>query len=140
MRTVSNVIGRLLLLAAGGLIIFAAVIEIIAAVNVLNDPANGWFNFSSELSRNAMIVFLIAIANGIIGLTAFFAAIRGRRSFWLFIFALGLVVMPIYNTVIQVQAGEITWSWEIVGKLLLEYLTPVMYFVGCLLLVRVRRD
>lgn len=138
MRTVSNVIARIILFAVGVMIILAAVLEIIAAVKVLNDPAHGWWNFADELSRNAMLLILIAALDAIIGLTAFFAAIRGRRSFWLFIFALILMITPIYTIVTQVQSGAFTGTWEQIGKLILEFLTPILYFVGCLLLVRKR--
>lgn len=136
MRTFSNVIARILLIAAGILIILGAVFEIIASVKALNDPAIGWWQWGKAESVGAMLILLFAIINIIIGLTAFFAAIRGRRSFWLFLFAIILMITPVYNIVTRVQAGTLTGTWEQIGMLVLEFLTPIMYFVGTLLLVR----
>lgn len=140
MRTLSNVIARIILFVVGGLIILSAVLEIIGAVKVLNDPAVGWWNFTNETSRDAMLVVLIGGFHAIIGLTAFMAAFTGRRSFWLFVFALLLMVLPIYTVVTQVKAGTLTGTWEQIGKLILEFLTPILYFIGCLLLVRRKSD
>lgn len=136
MRTVSNVIARIILLVVGALIIYAAALEIIAAVKVLNVPETGWWNFANETARNAMLVFLLAVVNAIIGLTALFAGIRGKRSFWLFFFSLILMITPVYTVVTQVQGGTFVADWEHISKLILEFLTPILYFVGCLLLVR----
>ncbi len=139
MRTASNVIARILLIAAGGLIIFGAILSIVSSVNAMNDPAIGWWNWGNQQSLSALILFGLGILNSIIGLTALFAAIRGRRSFWLFIFALVLMITPVYTIVTRVQAGTLTGTWDQIGQLLLQFLTPIMYFVGCLLLVRPRR-
>ena len=136
MRTASNVIARIILFVVGGLIILAAVLEIIAAVKVLNDPAVGWWNFGNQDSLNAMILILIGALDAIIGLTAFFASLRGKRSFWLFIFALVLMATPVYVVVTGVQNGTLTASWDQIGRLILQFLTPILYFVGCLFLVR----
>lgn len=140
MRTFLNVFARILLFAAGALIIFGAVVEIIASVKTLNDPAVGWWQWTNKTSLSAMVVFILAIVNAIIGLTAFIAVFRGRRSFWLFLFSLILMVTPVYTIVTQVQAGTLTGTWEQIGKLILEFITPIMYFVGCLLLVRPAKD
>ena len=140
MRTVSNVIGRILLFVAGGLIIFSAVVGIMAALKVLNDPAIGWWNFASEEGRAALGLFFLSIANGLIGLTAIFAGFRGRRSFWLFIFAAILMITPVYTIVTQVRAGTFSGTWEQIGSLILEFSTPIMYFVAMLLLVRTKNN
>ena len=139
MRTASNVIARILLIAAGGLIIFGAILSIVSSVNAMNDPAIGWWNWGNQQSLSALILLGLGILNSIIGLTALFAAIRGRRSFWLFIFALVLMITPVYTIVTRVQAGTLTGTWDQIGQLLLQFLTPIMYFVGCLLLVRPKR-
>lgn len=136
MRTVSNIIGRILLLGAAILIGVSVAIEMIAALGVLNDPAIGWWNWGNQQGRAAMLVFFLAILNAIVGLTALFAAIRGRRSFWLFVFALILMISPVYTIVTGVQAGTLTGTWEQIGKLILQFLIPIAYFVGCILLVR----
>lgn len=136
MRTVTNVVGRLLLIAAGILIAVAAVLEIMSAVNTLNDPANGWWNWGNQNSIAATVLFFLGILNVIIALTAFGAAIRGRRSFGLIFFALILMITPIYTIVTRVQAGTLTGTWDQIGQLILEFLTPILYFTGALLLVR----
>lgn len=138
MRKASNVIARIILFVVGGLIILAAALEIIAAVKVLNDPAVGWWNFGNQDSLNAMILILIGAADAIIGLTAFFASLRGKRSFWLFIFALALMATPVYVVVTGVKNGTLTASWDQISRLILQFLTPILYFVGCLFLVKTK--
>ena len=139
MRNVSNFIGRILLIIAGILMIVSAVFEIIASVNVLNSPEVGWWNWASQVCRGALILLGLSIVEAIAGLTAFFAALRGRRSFFLAVFALLLIALPIYSIVTQVQAGTFTGSWDQIWKLIVQFSTPIMYFVGCLLLVRPSR-
>lgn len=140
MRTASNVLARLLLFAAGGLIILGAVLEIIASVNALNDPNIGWWNWANPNGVAAMILFFLAILDAIIGLTAIFACIRGRRSFWLFLFAIFLMITPVYSVITLIQNGLWTGSWEQIGKLILEFITPIMYFLGTIFLVAPARD
>ena len=140
MRTASNVIARIILLVVGALIVFAAALRIMDAVKVLNDPATGWWNFGNEIARNAMLAVLLGGVNALIGLTALIAGIRGRRSFWLFLFSLILMITPVYTVVTQVQAGTFIADFEHIGKLILEFLTPILYFVGCLLLVRRNKE
>ena len=136
MRNVANFIGRLLLLIAGVLMITSAVFEIIASVNTLNSPEVGWWNWANQTAVSAFVMLIFAGLEGIAGLTAFFAAVRGRRSFFLAVFALLLIALPIYSIVTQVQAGTLTGTWDQIWKLIVQFSTPLMYFVGCLLLVR----
>ncbi len=136
MRNVANFIGRLLLLIAGVLMILAAVFEIIASINTLNSPDVGWWNWGNQQAVSAFVLLVMAGLEGIAGLTAFFAALRGRRSFFLAVFSLLLIALPIYSIVTRVQAGTLTANWDQIWKLIVQFATPIMYFVGCLLLVR----
>ena len=134
MKLFINVIGRLLLLAAAGLILGFGIPLIISTIQALN-AGHGWWNFGDDTFRNHHIVLLIQIGSCLCGLAAAFGVITGRRSAGLVMAALLLLVSPIYTIVTGVQAGTFTGTWEQIWSLIRQFAVPFMYFGGTLLLV-----
>ena len=74
---VIKIIGRLMLLAAGIILLSVAIPQVMGAVNYLNTN-NAWWNFANEVARNNMVTVLGQGLNGLGGVIALIACLIGK--------------------------------------------------------------
>ena len=132
MRTVLNAIARVLLVLAAIGLGFTAAADIMNAVNAFT----GWFIWNDPNWWSTLWRFVLGCISAIMALVALVAAIRGRRSYRLAFFAIIIMVNPIYTLVTMIQAGTVTWNWDTIWPVIVKFAVPLVYFAGCLLLVK----
>lgn len=124
-------LGRIILLIVGGCLIGLAVPNIIDAVKVLNAAhwnlivadSNVWSNFATLVVQGFSALF---------GLVAVVAFIRGKGSFWLFIFSLVMIAGVVWYFVMAYKAGTLG-DWKNILKIASGFILPIGYFVGNIL-------
>ena len=127
-----KVIGRIMLAVAGIILLVAAVPVIMGSVNYLN--TNGaWWNFGDEVARNHMFTVLAQGVNALGGVLALVACLMGKKSLLLALYAVIMMIHPVYVVVTGVQGGTITWDWNQILLLVEEFGVPLLYFIGFVL-------
>ena len=129
---VIKIIGRLMLLAAGIILLSVAIPQVMGAVNYLNTN-NAWWNFANEVARNNMVTVLGQGLNGLGGVIALIACLIGRKSVLLALYAIVMMISPVYTVVTGVQGGSITFDWQQILLLVEQFGVPILYFLGFLL-------
>lgn len=128
-----KVIGRILLFLVGAILIVNAVPMIIENWNLLNQ--NGWGDFSSYPDK---MVYLSAIVgqsiNVLFGLVALIAALRGKSSFWLFIFSLIMIGGVIWYFISTKNAGTLG-DFKNIVEIIIGFALPIGYFLGSLFII-----
>ena len=127
-----KIIGRILLAIAGVILLAVAIPQIIGAVNYLN-ANSAWWNFSDQLATSNMWVVLGQGLNALGGVIALLACLIGRRSVLLALYAIVMMIHPVYTVVTGVQNGTITGEWSQIWLLIEQFAVPLLYFFGCLL-------
>ena len=136
---VINAVGRILLIAAGVMMLAAGIPLMIEAVNYLNTN-NVWWNFGDPTARQYMWNLLGHGLNALGAVIALVAALLGRRSGWLALYAIVMMITPVYTVVTGVQNGTLTWDWNKIWPLIVQFAAPLMYFFGCLFVGSGRHD
>lgn len=125
-------VGRILCLAAGIMLLATAIPFMIEDINYLNTN-NAWTSFTDETARTHMFSVVGQGLNCVGGVMALVAAMLGRKSFLLALYAIVMMINPVYVVVTGVQAGTLNYNWDGILKLLAQFGIPVIYFLGCLL-------
>ena len=127
---VRKIIGRILLFGAGAAMIVFAVLAIKDAVGILNTVTGQ----DALWKRIASIVSIVgSVINILVGLTAVFGAIRGKRSLKLAFFAIIMLIVPAFVLIGGILNGTMTNSdqW---WKFAVDFALPILYFIGFLIM------
>ena len=128
-----KIIGRILLIVAGIWLLAQAIPIMIPAINNLNST-NSWWNFGDVTARDNMVTVLGQGINALGGVIALLAALIGKKSMLLGLYAILMMVAPVYTVVTGVQHGTITGNdWNKIWMLVGQFACPIIYFVGFLL-------
>lgn len=125
-----KVLGRLILLGVGIALLAINIPNMIQLINSVD-----WSTFD-QLAEKASVIGRL-IGHGFACLTALIAltcVLIGRASFLLGLIALVQVGIVIWQIVVGVQNGTITWDWKIILDTVLTFILPVLYFLGTLFL------
>lgn len=127
-----KLLGRILLLAAGIILLASAIPTIISTVKQINEL--GWTDFSTIPQKGELLVKLVLQGFYIpFAISALFGAIRGKLSFKLFIYALILIAAIVFYVVTANKAGNLG-NADNVWQLIVGFSTPLMYIFGTLFL------
>lgn len=123
-------IGRIMLLVVGIILIAMGIPSIIKNVNLLN--AAGWDQFWADpVKMNYFLIFITSSANVLFGLDAVIVCLRGRGSFWLFIYTLIMIGGVIWYFVRAFKAGTLG-DWKEILRTIFGFALPICYFLGSL--------
>ena len=121
-------VGRIMLLVVGILLIVSSVPSIISNWKALN--AAGWTDISSYPEKVTYLSLIISQGvSFIFGLTAIFAFIKGKASFWLSVFSLIMIAGVIFFFINANNAGLLS-DWKYVLQAILGFSLPIAYFLG----------
>lgn len=121
-------IGRIILLVVAIILIANAVQMIINNCNLLSQ--SGWGDFSSYPEKMLNLSAIVSQSvNALFGLVAIIAAIRGKSSFWLFIFSLVMIGGVIWYFISANNAGTLG-DFKHILETIIGFALPISYFVG----------
>lgn len=126
-----KLLGRIILLAVGGVLLYLSISSIISSIHVIQ--AQGWENVFSKDTLNAVLQLLTQIFYALGGLYSIFLALKGKSTFISFIIAAILVAIVVYRTIQFTKSGaEI--NFENIFNLILAYLMPIGFSLGVIFL------
>ena len=126
-----KILGRLLLFAVGGVLIYLSVTSIISGINTIRSV--GWDNFFTQDTVNAILTILVQAFYALCGLYSIFLGLRGKSTFVSFVAAVVLIAIVVYRT-IQFAQSSTPKNFETIFNLILSYLMPIGFSVGVMLL------
>lgn len=126
-----KVLGRLILLAVGGVLLYLSITSIISGWSTIQSI--GWENFFTQDTWNAVSSIAGQVLKAICGLYCVFLALRGKSSFFSFIIAAILIVIVVFRS-IDFFNSTAEKNWNNILNLILTYLMPIGFAVGVLLL------
>ena len=126
-----KLLGRLLLFAVGGVLLYLSITSIIAGVKDIQ--IEGIEAFFQKDTWNAILKVAIQVFYALCGAYSIFIGLRGKSTFLSFIAAIILVAIVVYRTMEFVKSGaEI--NFQNIFNLILNYLMPIGFSIGVLLL------
>lgn len=126
-----RIVGRVILFIVGIVLVGYAVPVIVSNWQALT--ANGW-DFEYMKSRTDLISSLVSqLANFSAGVTAIFAAIRGKATFKLFWVALVMIAGVVWFFYSSYKAGTLG-DWKTILQATLGFALPITYFLATLMI------
>ena len=126
-----KLLGRIILLAVGGALLYLSISSIITSVQAIQ--AQGWENIFSKDTLNAVLQLLTQIFYALSGLYSIFLALRGKSTFISFIIAAILVAIVVYRTIQFTKSGAEV-NFKSIFNLILTYLMPIGFSLGVIFL------
>ena len=126
-----KLIGRIILIAVGIALLAMSIPIIMGAVPTLQQQTSGITEWL-QVKLPAVITIAGQGINVIAAILAIVAALLGKKSFWLAVFAIVMVISPIYTLVVGIQNGTIN-GWEPILQYIGQFGLPLLYFIGFLL-------
>ena len=126
-----KLIGRLLLLAVGGVLLYLSITSIISGWQTIQNI--GWENFFSADTWGAVSSILVQAFYALCGLYSVFLGLRGKTSFISFIAAAILLAIVVFRS-IDFFKSETPKNWDNILNLILTYLMPIGFSAGVFLL------
>lgn len=121
-------VGRILLFVVGAILIVNAIPMIVNNWNLLNQ--SGWGDFSSYPDKMLNLSAIISQSiNALFGFVAIIAAIRGKSSFWLFIFSIIMIGGVIWYFISAKNAGALG-DFQNIIETVIGFALPIGYFLG----------
>ena len=127
-----RLLGRLLLFAVGGVLLYLSITSIMTNWNVIQSI--GWDNFFSSDTWAAVKSILIQVFYALCALYAIFLGLKGKATFISFIAAVVLVVIVVSRTIDFVNS-EAEKTAESILNLVLSFLMPVGFSLGVVFLL-----
>ena len=126
-----KLLGRLILFAVGGVLLYLSITSIISNWN--NIQSQGWDNFFSKDTLDAVLSILVQVFYALCGLYSIFIGLRGKSTFISFVAAVILIAIVVYRT-IGFAKSDTPKNFETIFQLVLTYLVPIGFSVGVMLL------
>ena len=126
-----RILGRLLLFAVGGVLLYLSISSIITNWNTIQSI--GWENFFSADTWNAASSILIQFFYALCGLYSIFLGLRGKSTFISFIAAAVLIAMVVIKT-INFTNSTAEKNADAILNLVLSFLMPVGFSLGVIFL------
>ena len=127
-----RILGRLLLFAVGGVLLYLSITSIIANWNTIQSI--GWDNFFSSDTWTAVKSILIQVFYALCALYAIFLGLKGKATFISFIAAVVLTVIVVSRTIDFVNS-DTEKTVENIVNLVLSFLMPVGFSLGVVFLL-----
>lgn len=125
-----KIAGRIILAIVGAFLIIFAIPLIRDNWIILNKT--GWIDFSSYPEKMLCLSVIVSQSiNILFAFVAIVASIRGKCSFWLFVFSLIMICGVIWNLSSMIKAGELS-DFNNVFKAIVRFSLPITYFIGSL--------
>lgn len=132
-----NFVGRIILLAAGILLMVQGVPGLIDAIKNIN--AFGWDHlFLSAQTIAIFIVFCFSVFNMLVALSAVIGAFTGRVGFFTMLIALLDVAFVVVYFIFAGRAGYLG-TWNGILSAILGVLAPILYVVGTVITRNTKR-
>jgi len=132
-----KILGRLLLFAVGGVLLYLSITSIISNIDLIKNI--GWENFFSKDTWNSVSSVLIQAFYALCGLYAIFIGLRGKSSFISFVAAVILIAIVVIKTMNFVNSTA-EKTVESILNLVLSFLMPVGFSLGILFLTIGKSD
>lgn len=126
-----KILGRLLLLAVGGFLLYLSITSIISGWKTIQNI--GWDNFFTQDTWNAISQILIQVFYALCGLYSIFLALKGKSTFISFVAAAILIAIVVVRS-INFFKSDTEKNWENIFNLVLTYLMPIGFSLGVLFL------
>lgn len=126
-----RVLGRLLLLAVGGFLLYLSISSFIRDWSTVQ--AIGWDNLFSADTWGTISQIIVHVFNALSGLYCVFLALKGSSSFFSFIIAAILITIVVFRS-INFFNSTAEKDWQSIFNLVLTYLMPIGYSLGVILL------
>lgn len=128
-----KLLGRLLMFAVGGVLLYLSITSIISNLNIIQSI--GWDNFFSQDTWNAVSGILGQVFYALCALYAIFIGLKGKATFISFIAAVVLVVIVVFKTM-NFMKSDTEKSFENIFNFVLSFLMPIGFSLGvvCLLI------
>ena len=127
-----RLLGRLLLFAVGGVLLYLSITSIMSNWNVIQSI--GWDNFFSSDTWAAVKSILIQVFYALCALYAIFLGLKGKATFISFIAAVVLTVIVVSRTIDFVKS-DTEKTVENIVNLILSFLMPVGFSLGVVFLL-----
>ena len=127
-----RVLGRLLLLAVGGVLLYLSITTIITSWQTIQNI--GWESFFSQDTWGAISTIAVQAFYALCGLYSVFLALRGKASFISFLAAVILVTIVVFRSM-DFFKSETEKNWETIFNLVLTYLMPIGFSLGVIFLL-----
>ena len=126
-----RVLGRLILLAVGGFLLYLSISSIISEWPTVQ--ALGWDKLFSADTWGTLSQILVHVFNALSGLYCVFLALRGKSTFFAFIIAAILITSVVFRSINFFNSTE-EKTWQTIFNLVLSYLMPIGYSLGVIIL------
>ena len=126
-----RILGRLLLLAVGGFLLYLSISSIIRDWSTVQ--AIGWDNLFSADTWGTISQIIVHVFNALSGLYCVYLALKGSSSFFSFIIAAILITIVVFRS-INFFNSTAEKDWQSIFNLVLTYLMPIGYSLGVILL------
>ena len=126
-----RILGRLLLLAVGGFLLYLSISSIIRVWSTVQ--AIGWDNLFSADTWGTISQIIVHVFNALSGLYCVYLALKGSSSFFSFIIAAILITIVVFRS-INFFNSTAEKDWQSIFNLVLTYLMPIGYSLGVILL------
>ena len=127
-----RILGRLLLLAVGGVLLYLSITSIISGWQTIQNI--GMENFFTQDTWNAVSSILVQAFYALCGLYSVFLGLRGKATFISFVAAVVLIVIVVFRSM-DFFKSTTEKTWESILNLILTYLMPIGFSVGVILLL-----
>ena len=132
-----NFVGRIILLAAGVLLMVQGIPGLIDTIQKIN--AFGWPNlFVSAEHITYFIVFCFSAFNMLVALSAVIGAFTGRVGFFTMLIALLDVAFVVVYFIFAGRAGYLS-TWNGILSAIVGVLAPILYVVGTVITRNTKR-
>lgn len=126
-----RVLGRLLLLAVGGFLLYLSISSIIKEWPTVQ--AIGWDKLFTADTWGTISQILVHAFNALSGLYCVFLALRGKSTFFSFVVAAILITIVVFRS-INFFNSTAEKDWQSIFNLVLTYLMPIGYSLGVIIL------
>lgn len=126
-----RILGRLLLFAVGGVLLYLSITSIISNWSTIQSI--GWDNFFSADTWNAVSSIAIQGFYALCGLYSIFLGLRGKSTFISFIAAAILVAIVVIKTMNFINSTA-EKNFDSIFNLVLSFLMPIGFSLGVIFL------
>ena len=127
-----RILGRLLLFAVGGVMLYLSITSIISNWNIIQSI--GWDNFFTADTWSAISSILIQLFYALCALYSIFLGLKGKATFISFIAAAILIAMVVIKTM-NFANSTAEKNWDSIFNLVLSFLMPVGFSLGVIFLL-----
>lgn len=127
-----KLIGRIILIGVGIALLVMAVPVIMGQIPTLQQPVAD-INEFFQLKMPAIMTVVGQGINVFAAVIAIVAALLGKKSFWLAVIAIIMIISPVYTLIVGIQNGTIN-GWQPILQYVGQFALPLLYFIGFLLI------